>query len=228
MTKERSFAPGLPSFREQDQEFFFGREAESEALRRTVMREATRVTVLFGRSGLGKTSLLQAGLFPRLRRQEVLPVAIRLAYAGERSLVAQVREAILAAAAEAGVEVPALPAGETLWESFHRAGANFWSASNRIVVPLLVFDHRTHQKPDFLIDARAVEHDFRGAKLLAAMHQRHLRTEARQKIRLLHSSVAAAYHHDFAVAVKRAVASGAGADAAADEFLFVRQAQPSG
>jgi WD40 repeat protein len=132
--------PGLPSFREQDQEFFFGREAESEALRRTVMREATRVTVLFGRSGLGKTSLLQAGLFPRLRRQEVLPVAIRLAYAGERSLVAQVREAILAAAAEADVEVPALPAGETLWESFHRAGANFWSASNRVVVPLLVFD----------------------------------------------------------------------------------------
>jgi WD40 repeat protein len=135
--------PGLPSFREQDQEFFFGREAETEALRRIVMRESTRATVLFGRSGLGKTSLLQAGLFPRLRRQEVLPVAIRLAYGGERGLVAQVREAILAAAAEAGVEAPAFPAGpaeETLWESFHRAGANFWSASNRIVVPLLAFD----------------------------------------------------------------------------------------
>ena len=132
--------PGLPSFREQDQEFFFGREAESEALRRIVMRESTRVTVLFGRSGLGKTSLLQAGLFPRLRRQEVLPVAIRLAYGGGRGLVAQVHEAILAASAEAGVEAPAFPAGETLWASFHRAGANFWSASNRIVVPLLVFD----------------------------------------------------------------------------------------
>jgi WD40 repeat protein len=132
--------PGLPSFREQDQELFFGREAETEALRRVVMRESTRATVLFGRSGLGKTSLLQAGLFPRLRRQEVLPVAIRLAYGGERGLVAQVREAILAAAAEAGVEAPAFPADETLWESFHRAGANFWSASNRIVVPLLAFD----------------------------------------------------------------------------------------
>jgi len=132
--------PGLPSFRERDQEFFFGREAESEALRRIVMRDSTRATVLFGRSGLGKTSLLQAGLFPRLRRQEVLPVAIRLAYGGERSLAAQVREAILAAATEADVEAPALPAGETLWESFHRAGANFWSASNRIVLPLLVFD----------------------------------------------------------------------------------------
>jgi WD40 repeat protein len=132
--------PGLPSFREQDQEFFFGREAETETLRRTVMRESTRATVLFGRSGLGKTSLLQAGLFPRLRRQGVLPVAIRLVYAGERGLVEQVRDAILAAAAAARVEAPAFPADETLWESFHRAAANFWNESNRIVVPLLVFD----------------------------------------------------------------------------------------
>jgi WD40 repeat protein len=182
--------PGLPSFREQDQEFFFGREAEIEELRRTVMRESTRATVLFGRSGLGKTSLLQAGLFPRLRRQEVLPVPIRLAWAGERGpgerepgepgagersqeerepgepgagergqgergqvehgpvehgpvergLVEQVRQAILAAAADAGVEPPSFLPGETLWESLHRAGANFWSAANRIVVPLLVFD----------------------------------------------------------------------------------------
>ncbi len=137
--------PGLPSFREQDQAFFFGREDEIEELRRTVMRESTRATVVYGRSGLGKTSLLQAGLFPRLRRQEVLPVAIRLAWAGERGpaergLVDQVRDAILAAAADARVEAPPLPPGETLWESLHRAGANFWSAANRIVVPLLVFD----------------------------------------------------------------------------------------
>lgn len=132
--------PGLPSFREQDREYFFGREAETETLRRTVMRESTRATVLFGRSGLGKTSLLQAGLFPRLRRQGVLPVAIRLVYAGERGLIDQVRDAILASADAARVEAPAFPADETLWESFHRASANFWSESNRIVVPLLVFD----------------------------------------------------------------------------------------
>ncbi len=137
--------PGLPSFREEDQAFFFGREDEIEELRRTVMRESIRATVLYGRSGLGKTSLLQAGLFPRLRRQEVLPVAIRLAWAGERGpaereLIDQVRDAILAAAADAKVEALAFSPGETLWESFHRAGANFWSAGNRIVVPLLVFD----------------------------------------------------------------------------------------
>jgi WD40 repeat protein len=144
--------PGLPSFREQDQEFFFGREAETEALRRTVMRESTRLTVLFGRSGLGKTSLLQAGLYPRLRRQQVLPVGIRLEYAGERSLVDQVRRAILDTAEAVHVEAPSFSAGETLWESFHRAGANFWDGNNRIVIPLLVFDQFeevfTHGKSD--------------------------------------------------------------------------------
>jgi WD40 repeat protein len=134
--------PGLSSFRERDQEFFHGREKESEELRRTVLREGARLTVLYGRSGLGKTSLLQAGLFPRLRRENILPVYIRLDYAGARGLAAQTVDAILAAAAAADppVEAPPFAAGETLWEPFHRAGANFWNARNQIVIPLLVFD----------------------------------------------------------------------------------------
>ena len=37
--------------------------------------------MLFGQSGLGKSSLLQAGLFPRLRAEGYLPVAIRLDHA---------------------------------------------------------------------------------------------------------------------------------------------------
>src|SRR5262245_31603061 len=57
--------PGLATFREVDREFFRGRRSEADALFRIVMRE--RLTVLFGLSGLGKSSLLQAGLFPLLR-----------------------------------------------------------------------------------------------------------------------------------------------------------------
>src|SRR3954471_20617266 len=68
--------PGLASFREADRELFFGRERETEELFRAVMRE--RLTILFGLSGLGKTSLLQAGLFPRLRDENVLPILFRL------------------------------------------------------------------------------------------------------------------------------------------------------
>ncbi|HEX3531962.1 MAG TPA: WD40 repeat domain-containing protein [Thermoanaerobaculia bacterium] len=131
--------PGLASFGEADQEFFFGRESETEELVRLVLRE--RLTILFGLSGLGKTSLLQAGLFPRLREENVLPVSLRLAHAdGSPPYAEQVLNAIARAAAAAGAEIPAPRPGETLWEHFHRVGNDFWSARNRPVVPLLAFD----------------------------------------------------------------------------------------
>jgi len=66
--------PGLASFREQDEHFFKGRGPDIEKLYSLVNRE--RLTVLFGVSGLGKSSLLQAGLFPRLRVENMLPVLI--------------------------------------------------------------------------------------------------------------------------------------------------------
>ena len=68
--------PGLSAFEERDQAFFVGRDEELETLHRLVRRQ--RLTVLFGQSGLGKTSLLQAGLFPRLREQDQLPIRILL------------------------------------------------------------------------------------------------------------------------------------------------------
>jgi WD40 repeat protein len=131
--------PGLAAFREADQEFFYGREAETEELFRLVLRD--RLTVLFGLSGLGKTSLLQAGLFPRLRQENVLPVRIRLDFSEHHlPLIDQVKAAIVREAAAAGVEAPAPRSSETLWELFHRQGAEFWNARNRLVTPLLVFD----------------------------------------------------------------------------------------
>ena len=68
--------PGLASFKEQDEHFFKGREADIEELYSLVNRE--RLTIIFAISGLGKSSLLQAGLFPRLRLERILPIIIRL------------------------------------------------------------------------------------------------------------------------------------------------------
>ena len=59
--------PGLSAFDEAAERFFNGRAQETAALRRLVAQGP--LTVLFGASGLGKTSLLQAGLFPLLRRE---------------------------------------------------------------------------------------------------------------------------------------------------------------
>jgi predicted GTPase len=67
--------PGLASFEESAHAFFFGRNEETSKLLRHVLD--TPVTVLYGRSGLGKTSLLQAGLFPLLRERHLLPVYVR-------------------------------------------------------------------------------------------------------------------------------------------------------
>lgn len=131
--------PGLLAFREADQAYFEGRQTESEDLFRLVMRE--RLSVLFGLSGLGKSSLLQAGLFPLLRRQNVLPVYLRLDFSSQRpDLVSQVKSAIAAQAALADIDAPAADPNETLWEYFHRQDSDFWNRRNRPVTPLIAFD----------------------------------------------------------------------------------------
>ena len=70
--------PGLFWYTEEQASLFFGREAETQELLRLIQRET--LTVLFGRSGLGKTSLLRAGVFPRLRPDGYFPVVLRLDY----------------------------------------------------------------------------------------------------------------------------------------------------
>jgi WD40 repeat protein len=131
--------PGLAAFREADRVFFQGRETVIHELSRMVLR--ARLTILHGISGLGKTSVLRAGLFPRLRPEHVLPIYVRLSHAEDApELVGQLRDAIDSAAEAADVEPPRATDAETLWEYFHRKDACFWDIRNRIVTPLLVFD----------------------------------------------------------------------------------------
>ncbi len=128
---------GLRPYDEWDAPWFHGREREAGELLRLVRREP--LTVLFGKSGLGKTSLLQAGLFPLLRRSEYLPVLVRLDQgATSPELPAQVAALLREAADEASLEVEEPGAGATLWEHFHRL--RVWSPRNRLITPVLVFD----------------------------------------------------------------------------------------
>jgi hypothetical protein len=130
---------GLASFTEGDRTFFAGRGDEIDDLLRLVRRDT--LTLLYGVSGLGKTSLVQAGLFPALREENVLPVPIRLDYLeGALPLTLQILNAITAAAIAARVEAPQPRPDETLWEYFHREGNHFWSARNDLVTPFLAFD----------------------------------------------------------------------------------------
>jgi hypothetical protein len=113
--------PGLVAFTEELQAYFYGRDEEADELLRRVERRD--LTVLFGQSGLGKSSLLHAGLFPRLRANGYLPVAIRLDHAATAPpLAEQVKAAVNRAIQDAGGQIEnATPeASETLWQHFHR------------------------------------------------------------------------------------------------------------
>ena len=131
--------PGLGSFDEGAQHFFSGRDAESAELLRLVGQAP--LTVLFGKSGLGKTSLLEAGLFPRLRQQNILPVYIRLNMRDRSApLIRQALVALQAEVGKHGVDTAAPEEGESLWEHLHGRHVEWWSAKNQPLIPLFVFD----------------------------------------------------------------------------------------
>ena len=90
-----------------------------------------------------------------------------------------------------------------------------------------VFDHGIGEELDLRIAARAIQHDLRSAESIAAMHQGHFSAEAREEVGLFHGGIAAAHHHDLLAAIKESVAGGAGADAVADQLLFVGQIRAS-
>ncbi|MDX2161402.1 MAG: SUMF1/EgtB/PvdO family nonheme iron enzyme [bacterium] len=61
--------PGLRAFTEADADIFFGRGYETDALIRQLM--GSRVVAVVGASGSGKSSLVGAGLIPRLRANAI-------------------------------------------------------------------------------------------------------------------------------------------------------------
>ena len=57
---------GLEPFSEKEAPFFFGRESQKRAIARSL--RISRLTVLFGESGVGKSSILEAGVVPLFQR----------------------------------------------------------------------------------------------------------------------------------------------------------------
>lgn len=131
--------PGLEAYDERCSEYFSGRTAEADELLRRILDEP--LTVLYGKSGLGKTSLLKAGLFPRLRAVDRLPLLVRLQpRAGAPPLIEQVFQALLTQLANSQIDFKPRDGSETLWEFLHRKDQEFWTPKNRLVEPIFVFD----------------------------------------------------------------------------------------
>jgi HEAT repeat protein len=65
---------GLKPYDENSAALFYGRDTEKAALHELITREGARVCALCGEPGVGKTSLIRAGLFPQLTQHDVVAV----------------------------------------------------------------------------------------------------------------------------------------------------------
>jgi tetratricopeptide (TPR) repeat protein len=131
--------PGLHEFDEGGKDFFNGRDQETADLLRLV--DDAPLTIVFGGSGLGKTSLLLAGLVPNLRQQNKLSVYIRLDPRDRGApLIEQATAAFRAELALRGVDHPPFPESQSLWEYLHRPDFELWSTSNQLLTPVFIFD----------------------------------------------------------------------------------------
>ncbi|MCC7246107.1 MAG: hypothetical protein IT269_10530 [Saprospiraceae bacterium] len=67
--------PGVKPFETSERDLFFGRDRDIEDLLDLIWLE--KLVVLFGKSGYGKSSLINAGMLPEIER-EAVPVVVRL------------------------------------------------------------------------------------------------------------------------------------------------------
>ena len=79
LEKDNNPYRGLEAFEERYARFFFGREEVIESLITHISRRKEQFTVVDGISGSGKSSLVKAGLLPKLKKQadsswQILPV----------------------------------------------------------------------------------------------------------------------------------------------------------
>jgi WD40 repeat protein len=124
--------PGPDSFRARDAAFFRGRDTEIKQLLPLVRR--ARSVVVFGASGLGKTSLINAGVVPRLAADEYFAVPIRISYvAGAPSVSEQLQTEIMRSRSGPGMPTPR--PNRTAWELLHLRDEPIEGAQ-----PLLIFD----------------------------------------------------------------------------------------
>ena len=125
---------------------FCGRESEIFDLTRLI--DDNFLVTLYGKSGIGKTSLLNAGVFPALRREQYTPLSLRLGLSEKKqNLQDIITTAVERAVEEAGGSVHVIPvveeqtdraANDYLWNWFARR--KFMTAEGLTTFPVVVFD----------------------------------------------------------------------------------------
>jgi hypothetical protein len=129
---------GLQPYQIDDRANFVGREEEIRSVTSLIRSEA--LVVLYGASGTGKTSLLNAGVFPRLLGERFLPFRVRLPHGKGEPLTGEIYRQLLATAEKLNAETPSPNPDDTLWEYFNRIDSEIWSEKNEPLIPVMVLD----------------------------------------------------------------------------------------
>lgn len=119
-------------------EILYGRNVEILSLSQYIFNNTQ--TILYGRSGIGKSSILNAGIFPKARQNGMTPVSIRLKHDNSNDYLKQIKDALSYGGLIAKELLPAInnDGDESLWEFMHRHV--FLNDKGEETVPLLVFD----------------------------------------------------------------------------------------
>ena len=126
--------PGSRPFQdiELDRLVFFGREGEKHTLFHTILAED--LVLVYAKSGVGKTSLLNAGILEDLRQADYFPVPLRLQGGSLTKLQDQVREQ----ARQDAIEIQENETScDDLWHFFREV--EFWKGDT-LLTPVLIFD----------------------------------------------------------------------------------------
>lgn len=144
LLKENNPWLGLESYSVNDAERFFGRNNDIEIVSNSIFDNF--ITTIYGISGAGKTSLINAGITPLLKDKKLHPVRIRLKHQSNESYCKQIIDAICASIeAEGGeveydssIEIEDINENEKLWFFLHTR--NFWTNDNYPLKPVLFID----------------------------------------------------------------------------------------
>ncbi len=128
--------PGLKPFDRNQSAVFHGRREDVQRLTNLIVRE--RLVVLFAKSGIGKTSMLQAGVAPLLEGQDFLPIFLR-ADKTDAPLSTTLGEVLSKSPQVGHVDATGLRPGlrQTLWEQMKRLE---FDLDGLPATPVLVFD----------------------------------------------------------------------------------------
>ena len=135
---------GLASYTYQDADHFYGRDKELDEIASIIKQNA--FTTLYGVSGAGKTSIINAGLFPILDKLSYLPIYIRLDHnqghiGYDSQIIDAVNNALNAIDAELEESIGSKEIHselDELWLYFH--SHQFWTKDNHKITPIIFID----------------------------------------------------------------------------------------